>query len=454
MNLPQPLAILAQATKDSPWSGRLWLVGGAVRDGLLTGDAPTDFDVVLESSAEDLAAFLWVSGQSEIPPVTYPRFGTALVRIAGANIEFVRARKESYDLESRKPNVEPATLLEDAQRRDFTVNALMRNLHTGELTDPLGVGLTDLEKRVLRTPLEPTATFSDDPLRMLRAVRFRWKLGFDPAPGLYEAIRQERLRLEIISAERIRDEFVKILSLPTADAALDDLLDLGLLHIFAPELEAMKGVYQGHYHHLDVWDHSLLVLKNVGTSDLILSLAALLHDVGKPQTRIVDAHGHTRFFGHESVGADIAGQIMDRLKFPHSDIDAVTLLVRHHMRLGSTPEFTKTAARRVLKALGDNVDRLVDLCDADSRGLKKGVQTLDIASIRQVIEQVRIETPPQALASPLSGDEIMAITNLGPGPEIGTLKHFLTEKVLEGELQPMDKAAARKLLESHGREES
>ncbi|MER3466736.1 MAG: tRNA nucleotidyltransferase, partial [Armatimonadota bacterium] len=202
---------IAEATRGTKWEGRLFAVGGCVRDALLGLPEGTDFDVVTEESSQELANFLYTMGVSSIPPVAYPRFGTALVRIGEANVEIVTARRESYAPESRKPKVAPATLLEDARRRDFTVNTLLRNLHTGELLDPLGIGLTDLRERVLRTPLDPEATFSDDPLRMLRAVRFRWRLGLTPAESLYDAIRQKRSRLSIVSVERIRNELVLML---------------------------------------------------------------------------------------------------------------------------------------------------------------------------------------------------------------------------------------------------
>lgn len=418
-----------------------------MRDELLGRPEPNDFDLVTELSSGELAQMLHGRGLSSLPPVTYARFGTALVRVAGAAIELATARRESYAPDSRKPEVEPATLTEDAQRRDFTVNALMRNLHSGELWDPLGKGLPDLEARVLRTPLDPRATFRDDPLRMLRAVRFVWQLGFAPVPRLYESIREEAHRLSIISAERIREEFVKMLRLPDADKALEDLRRTGLLEVFAPELEAMKGVEQGSFHHLDVWDHSRLVVRNAGTEDLVLTLSALLHDVGKPETRSLDDEGHIRFFGHELVGARIAGHFLDRLRFPRDDIDAVTMLVRNHMRLQTAPGISPAAARRLIRDLGPNLPRLLKLVEADANALKPGVKIMDVAAIRKHIEEVGKVTPVEKLESPLSGGEIMALLDLEPGPEIGDAKKLLLERVLEGDLQPDDKpAAVRELL--------
>ncbi len=436
------LTAIRNATEGSPYDGDLFVVGGAVRDELLGIPHEADFDLVTTHSAPDLARELHDKGVSTIFPVTYERFGTAMVQVEGVQIELVTARRESYDDNSRKPSVEPATIEEDARRRDFTVNTLMRGIHDGLLRDPLGLGLHDIEAKILRTPLDPIATFYDDPLRMLRAVRFRWKLGFTPADGLYEAIRTTRERLRIISLERVRDEFIKILAHPSAPDAMQDLLDLGLLEIFLPEFLPMVNCEQGKYHHLDVWHHTLLVLRNAGSHDLILSLAALFHDVGKPPTRFVDEQGNTRFFGHEHVGEGMVQEILKRLKFPQRDIDQVAMLVRNHMRLGSAPTFTSTAARRLLRDMDGDVDRLLQLVEADANGLKAGVRVFDLDPIRERLAAVAVETPVHQLQSPLSGQEIMKITGLAAGPEIGQIKRSLTEKVLEGELQPDDKTAA------------
>jgi poly(A) polymerase len=440
------LLAIAEVTQGTPFDGDLWLVGGAVRDELLGREDKNDFDLVTRGSSAELAQLLLDKGVSTMTPVTYERFGTAMVEVQGVRIEIVTARRESYDSGSRKPNVEPATLEEDALRRDFTVNALFKSLHSGELYDPLGLGLADLQARVLRTPLDPNATFYDDPLRMLRAVRFRWQLGFQPVDGLYEAIRAEVRRLKIISAERIRDELVKMLGLPTAAEALDELMELGLFHHFAPEFEEMRGVEQGAFHHLDVWDHSLLVLRNAGHSDLHLALGALFHDIGKPRTRMTDDSGQTRFFGHEAVGATMTNEIMRRLKFPQRDVDVVTTLVKNHMRLGSSPEFTASAARRLIRDLDDNVERLLALVEADANGLKRGVKKLDLTQVRNRLAEVQAATPRTTLESPLSGEEIMSLLKLDSGPEVGRWKSYLTERVLEGELLPGDGESARRML--------
>lgn len=440
------LEAIREATVGTPYEGGLWLVGGAVRDELLGIPHGADFDLVLCQPSNALARFLYESRVSSIPPVVYERFGTAMVMVRGTQIELVTARKESYADDSRKPDVQPASLEEDARRRDFTVNTLMRNLHSGELLDPLGRGLADLAARVLRTPLDPEATFHDDPLRMLRAVRFRWKLGFQPDQGLYEAVRREANRLQIISGERIRDEFVKMLLHPTAASAMRELMDLGLMVQFAPEIAPLVGLDQGEHHHLDAWEHSLSVLEDIKEPDLVLRLAALLHDVGKAQTRFVDEKGKVRFFGHETVGAKTAEKVLRRLKFSISDIEEVCDLIRNHVRLITAKPLTKPAARRLVRDMGPNLLRLVSLFEADRRAHAEQAQVHDLPAIRAELEKVATQTPAAVLDSPLDGAEIMRLLDIPAGADVGKWKKFLADKVLDGDLAPGDKDAGRSIL--------
>ncbi len=323
-----------------PWLKQLdlpdgaYLVGGCVRDFLLTGEMGEDIDIVLEGDAGELAKSLFEKGVATAPPEIYSRFGTAMVRVAGRHVEIASARSESYSEDSRKPNTEMATLKEDMVRRDFTVNALMMDADTQEVVDLLGRGLSDLENRILRTPADPDVSFSDDPLRTLRAVRFKHRLGFEYGEGIEDALTRNAKRLEIISAERIRDELLKMLRLPTAHEAIEDLRRFGLLEQFWPELCALHGVEQGFRHRLDAWGHTLEVLRLVGPGDLTLSLAALLHDIAKPQTRKVDEDGRTRFFGHTEQGAPIAKLMINRLRIGQDVAADTALLVQNHMRLG------------------------------------------------------------------------------------------------------------------------
>lgn len=440
MNHPALQKIRA-ATAGTEFEGRLWLVGGCVRDELLGLPMGSDIDIVTELSADALAQYLFGAGICDATPATFERFGTAMVRIAGLQIEIATSRAESYAPDTRKPNVVAAPLDQDALRRDFTVNALMRNLDSGELRDDVG-GEADLRAGLLRTPLDPAQTFSDDPLRMLRAVRFRNRLGFAYAPGLEDAIRAQAHRLSIISVERIREEFTKMLVGPAADQSLRDLLDLGLLAEFALELVAMVGVEQGRFHHLDVWEHTLLVVQKTDPDDLLLRLGALLHDVAKPATRMIDDKGQTRFFGHESLGADMARAFMQRLRFSHAQIDTVATLVANHMRLGSAPQLSASAARRLIRDLGEHLDRFLALVEADCQSIKPGLKTLDLPAIRERIASVQAVTPAEKLGSPLTGREIMDAFGLEPGPRLGEAKAHLVELVLAGELRPDDREAA------------
>lgn len=439
------LEVVATHIRGTDYERRVWLVGGAVRDELLNRPLRADFDLVTEFDPELLVKQLAKVFRTA-PPETYPRFGTAMLRLHDATLEFAAARAESYEENSRKPNVEPATLEQDAKRRDFTVNTLLRNLSTGEILDLLGTGLKDLKSGLLRTPTDPSSTFHDDPLRILRAVRFKWTLGFEYVPELHTALKSEAHRLTIISAERIRDELSRILELADADKALDEMLELGILAQFAPELVSMKGVEQGRYHDADVWTHSLRVLHNVGPGDIALSLAALLHDVGKPATRTRDDNGDIRFFGHEAVGADIAKDLLIRLKFGTAVAEKVWILVKNHMRLGSSPTFSEAAARRLIRDMGENLGDLLALVEADANALKTGVRVFDLQAIKAQIERVSSATPAETLESPLSGEEIMRLLGIEAGPLVGEAKAWLLERVLEGDLAVGDHKGSETML--------
>lgn len=441
------LRTVADAIRGTPWEGHVWLVGGAVRDDLLGRPAPPDLDLMVEVDAPGLGQHLHRTGASCLAPVIYARFGTALVRVAGVSIELATARKDSYRDGTRKPDVQPATLHEDAQRRDFTINALLRSVETGEVFDPLGTGLADLRQGILRTPREPRRTFEEDPLRMLRAVRFRARLGFRYAEGLEDAIRAHVHDLDRISTERIRDEFVKTLVSDAPDVGLNDLKEFGLLQRFLPELMDLVGVEQGSYHHLDVWDHTLLVVKGLAPlRDPVLSLAGLFHDIAKPATRSVDAEGRTHFYEHERVGAKLAYGILQRLKFSNETAVTVALLVRQHMRLASVTRFSLPAARRLVRDLEGETDRYFALIEADLAALKPGAKPMDLAGIRETVDRARSESGADRWESPLNGEEIGELLGLEPGPRIGEAKRWLAELVLDGRLAPDDRERAAHLL--------
>lgn len=438
---------VVQALTDTEFEGKVFLVGGCVRDRLLGDKDPDDLDLVVEGSALEAAKLLFDKGVADDFPAVYARFGTAMVMVEGQKIELATARAESYQYGSRKPEVQPAPLLDDMTRRDFTLNALMESPWTGEVIDLLGMGRADLENRMLRTPRDPHITFTDDPLRMFRAVRFRHRFALSYAEGLEDAIRVKAPEAKHLSGERIREEFVKMLLAPTAPSALEDLYRLGLLDVFAPELSAMKGIEQGSAHHLDVWGHSLLTLSKAETNDLTLALACLLHDVGKAPTRTLEPDGRIRFFKHEEVGAEIARTILDRLKFSQKQIAAVALLVRNHMRFGSIQSLSAAGARRLIRDLSDQLDSLFALVEADISALKPGQPTMDLNRFREAVEAVRsAESAPQ-WESPLSGNEIALAAGIKPGPELGRLKDALREEVIEGRIASGDKEAALAWLE-------
>ncbi len=441
---------VVKAFTGTPFEGKVFLVGGCVRDRLLGDKDPDDLDLVVEGSALEAAKLLYELGVAEDYPAVYARFGTAMVTVENQKIELASARAESYRYGSRKPDVQPASLLEDMTRRDFTLNALMESPWTGEIIDLLGRGLEDLGNRVLRTPRDPLLTFADDPLRMFRAVRFKHRFGLTYADGLESAILAKSSEARHLSGERIRDELVKMILAPTAGAALNDLCRLGLLDVFAPEISAMKGVEQGSAHHLDVWGHSLLTLQKAQTDSLTLALACLLHDAGKPVTRSVEQDGRIRFYKHEDVGAEIAIAVLNRLKFSQKQISSVALLVKNHMRFGSIQTLSPSGVRRLIRDLGDELDDLFALVQADMSALRPGQKTMDISPIRQAVEEMRLyESAPQ-WESPLTGGEISLAAGIDPGPELGRIKDALREEVIEGRIVAGDKAAALEWIKQNG----
>jgi poly(A) polymerase len=417
------------------------VVGGYVRDKMLGRPHPNPDVVVANGDALALAQrFAEVSGAG--PPVTFERYGTAQVQLPGHLVEFVTARAESYAPDSRKPDVRPATLEEDLRRRDFTVNTLIMDLD-GKVHDPLG-GLADLQARLLRTPADPLRTFADDPLRMLRAIRFAAELGFELAPNLIPAMRDLKTRLAppVISIERTADELRRMLVSDRPKLAIELLDEAGLLDVILPEVAACKGVAQSGYHTHDVFGHTLLTVAAT-PPDLLLRVAALFHDVGKPPT----ASGEGTFIGHEEVGANLAQAALERLRFSQREIDVVVGLVRLHLR----PVFYKSdwsdgAVRRLAKDAGPLLGRLMALARADiAASAYPFPEKLDELQAR--IDAVVAERPSR-LAPSVSGEDIMRVRGIRPGPEVGRLKRRLEELVMDGEIPP-NKEAVIDYLATH-----
>ncbi len=453
------LETLRRTTRGSCYEGRLYLVGGAVRDKFLhprtdrratpgATESSEDIDIVLEGDAGELAQFLHEKGIAEHTPVTYPRFGTAMITIDGRQVEIVGARTESYEPGSRKPSTSPATLLADVARRDFTINTLLENLHTREVKDLTGLAQQDIQNKTIRTPQDPRVTFDDDPLRMLRAVRFAARFGFAIDPDTYAAISEMAPRLAIVSGERIRDEFVKIVMCARAAWGLETLRETGLLSQFAPELCAMCGVTQNIYHIYDVWTHTLRTLDSVPTeSGMILRLTALLHDVGKVETRSVDADGDVHFYHHQTVGARLARKLMRRLRFPASQIDQVAFLISMHLRVGEYDnQWSDAAVRRLIRDAGPHLEDAIRLTQADKAAANPDVPSVDLDALSEHVARAKDEIAGRRLASPLSGREIMEVLGLEPGPEIGSIKAYLESEVIDGRLAPGDTTGAREML--------
>jgi poly(A) polymerase len=420
---------------------KAWVVGGYVRDKLLGRPHP-DPDIVVEGDADRMARrFAELAGAE--PPVVFERFGTAQVTLPGHSVEFVTARSESYPADSRKPDVRPATLDEDLARRDFTINTLLMDFD-GNVHDRLGTGLADLEARVIRTPAPPERTFSDDPLRMLRGIRFAAQLGFELAPDITPAMRRmkDRLVQPVISAERIADELRKMLVSERARNAIEMLDQGGLLEVVLPEVAACKGVVQGGYHTHDVYGHTLLVVQHTDP-DLLLRLGALFHDVGKPRTAGPDG----TFVGHEEVGAEMASAALGRLRFSQKDIDVVVRLVRLHLRPAFyRSEWTDGAVRRLARDAGAQLNRLMALARADlAASAYPHPEKLD--ELQKRLDKVLAERPSR-LSSPIDGSDIMRIRKIGAGREVGRIKARLTELVIDGEIPP-EREAVLAYLESH-----
>ena len=435
------LELLKRAASEP--GAKAWVVGGYVRDRLL-GRAHLDLDVVVEGGDALAVARRFAALADAPPPVVFERFGTAQVTLPGRLVEFVTARAESYLPESRKPVVRRATLDEDLRRRDFTINTLLMDLDGG-IHDPLG-GRGDLVAKVLRTPADPEQTFSDDPLRMLRGIRFASELGFHLAPELPEAMRAmtSRLAPPVVSVERISDELRKMLVSPRPQLALELLDEAGLLVVILPEIEACKGVPQTGYHTHDVFGHTLLTVQGT-PPDLLLRVAALFHDVGKPKT----AKGDGTFLGHDEVGAAMAKDALERLRFAQKEVDAVALLVRLHLRpVFYRSEWTDGAVRRLARDAGSQLDRMMLLARADiAASAYPEPEKLDELQAR--LDGVRQERPSR-LEPLVTGDHIMLARGIGPGPEVGRIKQKLEELVIDGEIPPEREAVIDYLLEHPG----
>jgi len=418
----------------------VYAVGGFVRD-LYLGKEGTDIDFVVIGDALNLAREFRKTFRSG-KVVTYPRFGTAMLMYQDFKLEFVTARQEHYDPNSRKPHVKRADLASDLSRRDFTINTLALDISPekfGQVIDLYG-GIRDIENKLIRTPLDPVITFRDDPLRILRAIRFATVLHFRIEENTYRAIVETRERLKIISQERITDEFKKILLADKPSIGLRLLKETGVLKIIFPELDQLSGVEQRkEFHHKDVFEHTLQVVDNIArkTDRFELRLAALLHDIAKPQTkRFVEGVGWT-FHGHEELGARMVERIGRRMRLPLSTIKYVQKLVRLHLRPVQLVDdsVTDSAIRRLMVEAGEEIDDLMMLCRADitSKNPEKVKRYLaNFDKVEQKMKEVEEKDKLRNFKLALDGNEIMQALGLTPGPAVGKIKKAVMDAVLDG----------------------
>jgi putative nucleotidyltransferase with HDIG domain len=433
----------------------LFLVGGFVRDLILERESHEMDFLVLGDGIEFANDFANELGVKSV--TVYKTFGTAHFKYDDFSLEFVGARKESYSKDSRKPDVRTGSFADDIGRRDFTINTLAISLNEkdfGELIDHYD-GMRDIKNKMIKTPVDPLITFDDDPLRIMRAFRFAAQLDFKVHDSILEAANKLRDRLKIVSQERISDELLKIIASPKPSIGLKLLHNSGVTEIIFPEISNLSGVEQRKdYHHKDVFLHTCIVVDNVAkiSNDIWLRLAALLHDIAKPQTKkFVEEIGWT-FHGHEEIGARMMKGIFRRLKLPLNKLEYVEKLIRLHLRpiALAKEEVTDSAIRRLIVEAGEDLDDLINLCRADITSKNPNRVTKYLENYDRVMQKVfdvREKDKLRAFQSPVRGDEIMRICNLEPSKKVGEIKKAIEEAILDGKIGNNYEEALKYLLE-------
>ena len=442
-------------------NSKVYLIGGFVRDHLLNRRYKKDIDIVVVGSGIELAKAVQKKLKGAKPVQIFKTYGTAMIKYGEINLEFVGSRKESYDLKSRNPKVMPGTLDEDQKRRDFTINALavsLNNKNFGDILDPFN-GIKDLKNKILRTPLDPNITYSDDPLRMLRAIRFATQLDFTIDGNSLEAIEQNATRIKIISKERIVDELSMILATEKPSKGFILLENTGLLNLILPELTALIGVDEINGNkHKDNFYHTLEVVDNLclKSNNIWLRWAALFHDIGKgPTKKYLPKIGWT-FHNHEFIGAKMIFEIFKRLKMPLNDkMKYVQKIVFMSSRpiIISEDHITDSAIRRLVFDAGPHIEDLITLCEADITTknpvrFKKYHDNFKI--VREKIKSVEEKDHLRNFQPPVNGKKIMSFFGLKPSKEIGIIKHAIKEAILEGEI-PNEYSAAYERMKKEGK---
>ncbi|MFN8523990.1 MAG: HD domain-containing protein [Chloroflexota bacterium] len=448
-NSPSRGSLLPLAKAFAERGRLLYVVGGSVRDDLL-GRPTHDVDLTTDAHPPEIKQLLISCGAHSIFEIG-AKFGTIGGTYRDLLVEITTFRGEQYEPGSRKPAVTfGASLEDDLSRRDFTINAIAQDVISGELFDPFS-GRDDLERQTIRAVGEPGDRFSEDPLRLLRAVRFACELGFGIDPDTRRGIAEQADALAQISRERIAQEMARLLTSSRPGTGIRWLCDLGLMRHVVPEVLAMRGMTQDRYHHKDVFEHTLQVVDQTSDS-LSLRWAALLHDIAKPKTRTVE-HGEVHFFGHEWVGEQMAEQILSRLNLDRPTITRVALLVGMHQRANSyDADWTDGAVRRFMREAGDGLDELLSLSRADvtsRRPERVRAAARRVDDLESRIADIRAREDVERLASPLDGNALMQMFGRGPGPWIKGLKDHLLAAVLDGTLAPDDAGLAEELARAY-----